>query len=109
MTHAQVLLVSARDALLARLVQRNKASPRDLERFRTLAFGRKSKARSTEEMQAAATAMFEDSGLAGLEDKIFTYLYSQSAPLKLLATIDDSARLLHQVLAAAAAAAVGAA
>lgn len=92
----QVLLVSARDALLARLVLNSKASARDLERFRTLAFGRKSAARSGAEMRAKAAEMLDDSGLAVLEDRIFNFLYGQSAPLKLLATVDDSVRLLHQ-------------
>ena len=91
-----MLLVSARDALLARLVLTNKASPKDLDRFRTLAFGRKASARSPAEMHAAAAAMLNDSGLGTLEAKVFDYLYSQSAPLKLMSSIDDAARLLHQ-------------
>ena len=94
--------MSARDALLARLVLNNKASPSDLSRFRTLAFGRRSAARSPTEMHAKASEMLEDSGLAALEERIFTFLYGHSAPLKLLASIDDSARLLHQARAPAA-------
>lgn len=96
----QVLLVSARDALLARLVLTNKATQRELEKFRTLAFGRRSVPRSQGQMLAAAEEMFADSGLAGLENSIFAFLYSHSAPLKLMSVVDGAARLLHQVGAA---------
>lgn len=90
------MLVSARDGLLSRLVLGNTANSKDQERFRNLAFGRKSRARSPAEMRAKATEMLQDSGLLALEDRIFSYLYGHSAPLKLLATADDASRLLLQ-------------
>ena len=44
----QVILVSARDALLSRLVLGNRAQKADLTRFRQLAFGRRASAKSDE-------------------------------------------------------------
>ncbi|KAK9809277.1 hypothetical protein WJX73_000125 [Symbiochloris irregularis] len=93
----QVILVSARDALLSRLVLGDKANKTDLTRFRQLAFGRRASAKSDEQMRAKADEMLQDSGVLELERRIFSFLYGHSAPLKLLSCIDDCERLLHQV------------
>ena len=96
MAGVQVVLVSARDGLLSRLVLGGRATKQDLAKFRQLAFGRRSAPRSDDEMLAKAQEMLEDSGLLALEDRIFAFLYGHSAPLKLLSLVDDCQRLLHQ-------------
>ncbi len=41
--------------------------------------------------------MLQDSGLHELEERVLGFLYNNSGSLKLLSTLDDVQRLLHQV------------
>ncbi|CAL8468472.1 g8012 [Coccomyxa elongata] len=94
----QVLLLSAQDAMLSRLILRNKAGTEERLRFGKLAFGsRRAQSTPDEEYIAAANDMLAESGLEQLESKVLSFLYSHSGGLKLLSVLDDTSRLLHQV------------
>lgn len=94
----QVLLLSAQDAMLSRLILRKKAGSEERLRFGKLAFGsRKAQSTPDEEYVAAAKEMLADSGLEELEQRVLGFLYSHSGNLKLLSVLDDASRLLHQV------------
>ena len=41
--------------------------------------------------------MLQESGLHELEERVLGFLYNNSGSLKLLSTLDDVQRLLHQV------------
>ncbi|KAL6753659.1 hypothetical protein V8C86DRAFT_3139812 [Haematococcus lacustris] len=99
LTPSQVVLVSARNALLSRRVLRGNASPEVRAKFVTLAFGRfTNPALITEDaMQAAAHALLAESGLPDLESQILAYLYTHAAGVKQLALADDMDRLLAEV------------
>ena len=49
----------------------------------------------------AAEEMLQESGLQELEQRVLGFLCTNSGGLKLLSTLDDAQRLLHQVEAAA--------
>ena len=93
----QVLLLSAQQALLSRLVLQGKADKDAALRFGRLAFGSRAKKISSSEHRAAAEEMLLDSGLAELEETVLAFLYSHSGSLKLLALLDDIVRMLQQV------------
>lgn len=93
----QVLLVSAQQALLSRLVLQGKADKSDAMRFGRLAFGSRAVKFPPQEHRAAAVEMLTDSGLAELEETVLAFLYAHSGSLKLLALLDDIVRMLQQV------------
>ncbi len=98
---SQVLLLSARDALTARLVLSGRADPDTFTRFSRIAFGAYGRRRTPapklgdEAVRAAAADMLECSGIVELEERVLSFLYAHSAGLKLLATMDDVGRLLQ--------------
>ncbi|DBA78877.1 hypothetical protein WJX77_008617 [Trebouxia sp. C0004] len=99
----QVLLLSAQQALLSRLVLQGKAD-RDINmRFGRLAFGSRARKFSEREHKQAAEEMLTDSGLAELEERVLAFLYAHSGSLKLLALLDDVVRMLSQIKNVAAA------
>ena len=102
----QVMLVSAHEALLARLVMTGKATKEEQRMFGLKAWGsswaRKRQQKSAEEMQKQAECMLEDSRLPELEDRLFSYLYSNAAGLKLMSLLDNMSRLLNEVNSKAA-------
>ena len=122
----QVLMVSARDAYLARLVlSKQPVPPKLLAIFREVAFGRSRSrvrfAHSTFEsttvwaclsrrsqvmprcrclekaMLEAAEVMLQDSGMLELEQRVLHFLVSNAAAIKLESILDDAQRLLHTV------------
>ncbi len=94
----QVVLLSAQQALLSRLVLQGKAD-RDINmRFGRLAFGSRARKFSEHEHKQAAEEMLTDSGLAELEERVLAFLYAHSGSLKLLALLDDVVRMLSQVI-----------
>ena len=48
-------------------------------------------------MAQAAQEMLQESGLQELEQRVLGFLCTNSGNLKLLSTLDDAQRLLHQV------------
>jgi len=93
----QVVLLSAQQALLSRLVLQGKAD-RDINmRFGRLAFGSRARKFSEREHKQAAEEMLTDSGLAELEERVLAFLYAHSGSLELLALLDDVVRMLSQV------------
>ena len=96
-SHVQVLLVSAQQALLSRLVLQGKADKDVVMRFGRLAFGSRAKKFTSQEHRAAAEEMLTDSGLADLEETVLAFLYAHSGSLKLLSLLDDIVRMLQQV------------
>lgn len=97
----QVMLVSAQEALLARLVLLNKASEEDKRKFCMKAWGsswgRRKQTKSEAEMQEQAAQMLEDSRLPELEDRLFSFLYKNAGGLKLVSLLDNMSRLLNEV------------
>lgn len=93
----QVLLVSAQQALLSRLVLEAKADPDSLSRFGRLAFGSRAHKYSHSDYLEAAEEMQIDSGLAALEETVLGFLYAHSGNVKLLALLDDITRMLQKV------------
>ena len=93
----QVLLVSAQQALLSRLVLQGKPDKDIALRFGRLAFGSRAKKFSLREHKQAAEEMLADSGLAELEETVLAFLYAHSGSVKLLALTDDIVRMLQQV------------
>ncbi|GFR43890.1 hypothetical protein Agub_g5019, partial [Astrephomene gubernaculifera] len=107
----QVLLLSGRNALLARLVLGGRAAPEAAKRFQRLAFGAfgalgfggggggrgGSAGPSQEQLRAAAGCLLEGSGVCELEGRVLAFLAAHAASVKALATADDTARLLVQV------------
>ncbi len=93
----QVLLLSAQQALLSRLVLQGKADKGISLRFGRLAFGSRARKFSAREHKQAAEEMLTDSGLAELEERVLAFLYAHSGSLKLLALLDDIVRMLTQV------------
>jgi hypothetical protein len=101
----QVLIASARDALLSRLILSGRASPDATTRFARAAFGPVG-ARGVlgqgvgprgEALRAAARDMLAGSGVPELEGRVLGFLYDNAAGLKLMATLDDAGRLLAEV------------
>ena len=109
----QVLLVSARDALLARLALagRSGAGGDAAERLAAAAFGpvgaralaRQPPAARREACRLAAVDMLEASGVPELEARVLSFLEANAGGLKLVAALDDAGRLLSEVHNAAAA------
>lgn len=66
-------------------------------RFSRLAFGLRASKKSQEELLDAAQEFLEVSGIQQLEERVLSFLFSHSGILKMLATLDDTARMLHQV------------
>jgi hypothetical protein len=117
----QVLLLSARDALLSRLVLARRCDAANAQRFCRVAFGafagggrgRGSSSstqaaahasgvpgaggRTAAELAAAAEGLLAASGVPELEERVLGYLCEAAAGLKLLATLDDTGRLLAEV------------
>lgn len=91
----QVMLISARDALLARTVLNATASEDAQKRFIRLAFGFGAPSITPEQIMAAAHGMLQESGILDLESRVLAHLYAHSAAVKLLATADDAVRLLQ--------------
>ena len=98
----QVMLVSAQEALLARLVLLGKAGEEDRRKFCTKAWGsswlRRKQVKSEAEMREQAVQMLEDSRLPELEDRLFSFLYKNAGGLKLVSLLDNMSRLLNEVL-----------
>eukprot|EP00775_Hariotina_reticulata_P005529 gene5529-5763_t len=105
----QVLLLSARNALLARLVLAGRADAGNTQRFCRIAFGnfstlRSSSAGSTSAtggrspalVAAAASDMLDSSGVPDLEERVLGFLFEAAAGVKLVATLDDLGRLLTE-------------
>lgn len=113
----QVLLLSARDALLSRLILNNRSDPANTQRFCRVAFGaynpraRNAPAgsatpsnslagaggRSLDELRAAAGGLLEGSGVPELEERVLGYLCEAAGGVKLVALLDDTDRLLTEV------------
>ncbi len=69
-------------------------------RFHRLAFGLRASKKSQEEIMDAAQEFLEVSGIQQLEEHVLSFLFSHSGVLKMLATLDDTSRMLHQVILA---------
>eukprot|EP00798_Chlamydomonas_sp_ICE-L_P018264 gene18264-24718_t len=121
----QVILISARNALLSRLVLSEQASEESMRRFLTLAFGYAATATLSpaattptpaagaraagrraqmapapippEQVVCAAYAMLDNSGIEDLEQQVLAFLYAHGGNIKLMALVDDAARLLHGI------------
>ena len=96
----QVLLLSTRNALLARLLLSGRAGPDSSLRFQRIAFGSFSRCGAAypgDVMRAAAREMLEASGVPELEARVLSFLYDHAAVVKLVATLDDMKRLLTEV------------
>lgn len=95
----QVMLVSAQEALLSRLILCSKASAADKMRFARKAWGRFDTQKHTgREYMDRAREMLEASHLPALESRMLSYLYNDAGSLKLTATLDDVQRLLVEVI-----------
>lgn len=116
-----MLLLSARDALLSRLILNNRSDPANTQRFCRVAFGaynptrpraRNAPAassatpsnslagaggRSLDELRAAAGGLLEGSGVPELEERVLGYLCEAAGGVKLVALLDDTDRLLTEV------------
>ena len=97
----QVLLVSAQDALLARLILHGKATQAERNQFGLKAWGaswaRSKRPKSEAEYVEQAQNMLEDSRLPELEDRLFSYLYNNAGGLRLVAMLDNISRLVNEV------------
>lgn len=97
----QVLLLSARNALLSRLVLAGRADPANSQRFARVAFGsfnpRTAGSRSAELVKSAAADMLQGSGVPELEERVLGFLFESAAGLKLMAILDDMGRLMNEV------------
>jgi hypothetical protein len=97
----QVLLLSARNALLSRLVLAGRADAANSQRFARVAFGsfnpRTASNRSAELVKAAAEDMLQGSGVPELEERVLGFLFEAAAGLKLVAILDDMGRLMNEV------------
>lgn len=94
-----MLLISAREALLARLILLGKATPSDRAMFARKAFGRFA---DTSKISAAAfkesaAKMLAASHLPELEASVLGYLYNHSGGLKLASLLDNIISLLNEV------------
>lgn len=95
--NVQVLLVSAQEAHLARLVLSKTADAEQQRRFHRLAFGLRPTKKTAEEVVDAAREFLEVSGIQQLEERVLSFLFSHSGILQMLATVDDTTRMLQQV------------
>jgi hypothetical protein len=110
-----VLLLSARDALLSRLVLSGHIDPANTQRFCRIAFGAYNpkprgrnppqnpnalpgaNGRTLDELKAAAAGLLDGSGVPELEERVLGFLCEAAAGVKLMATLDDTGRLLAEV------------
>jgi hypothetical protein len=97
----QVLLLSARNALLSRLVLAGRADAANSQRFARVAFGsfnpRTASNRSADLIKTAAEDMLQGSGVPELEERVLGFLFEAAAGLKLVAILDDMGRLMNEV------------
>ena len=94
----QILLVSAEDALLSRLVLSGKDTQKQRERFARKQFGRAAKAKhSSAEYEEGAKSLLEESHLLDLEKSLLGYLYDHAGSLKIVSLLDGIAKLLTRV------------
>jgi hypothetical protein len=105
-----VLLLSARNALLSRLVLSGRSEAANTQRFCRIAFGAYNPysgsgasgvpgagGRPAEVLAAAATGLLGASGLPQLEERVLGYLCEAAGGVKLMAALDDTGRLLAEV------------
>lgn len=94
----QVFTISAREALLSRLVLGGRAEGDELDHFRKAAFGRCWRAVTDPQLiRETAEEMLAGSGLPELETGVMSFLGGRAAVLHLVALLDDHERLLAQV------------
>lgn len=97
----QVLLVSAQEALLARLVLLDKATQAEQNQFGLKVWGsnytRSRRPKSKAEFKEEAAIMLEESRFPELENRLFSYLYNNAGGLRLVAMLDNISRLLNEV------------
>lgn len=74
----KVLLISAREALLARLYLLGEASDRDRHALKLRAFGRDGKDPTEQELRESAQRMLQASCIPELEDTVLSFLYSKA-------------------------------
>lgn len=92
------MLISANNALLSRLIITDKADIATRTKFGRLAFGMEfEKVMEKREWKARAERMLENSGIAQLEDRVLSFLYTHSGAIKLLSLLDDQAMLLQVI------------
>lgn len=99
-TPDQVFLVSAENALLARLVESRRASDEQSRDFNEKVFGGlwdESDPPTAEESRQAASRWLKKSGLPRLEQKIISFLYEQRTAILFGSVIDETERVLTQV------------
>eukprot|EP00803_Ostreobium_quekettii_P009678 evm.model.scf_2193.3 EVM.evm.TU.scf_2193.3 scf_2193:15173-25153(+) len=94
----QILLVSANNALLSRLVLDDMADPAMRTKFGHLAFGPQYEIKiDRAEWHTSAQRMLESSGIQQVEEQVLGFLHSHSGLVKLLSLLDDAAKLLQDV------------
>lgn len=85
----RILLLSASDALLARLVQNGRASAEALDDFQGLMFGRsRGGRRSAEECAAVAPGLLADSQIEKVEERTVDYLYKHRSQILFETTLE---------------------
>ncbi|KAL4860024.1 tRNA(adenine(34)) deaminase [Chlorella vulgaris] len=93
-----IFLVSARDALFARLVLCAEPNPADEVMFRKIAFGKRWKGVTDPAIiRQTAEMMLAESGLPELEAGVMGFLGTRAAVLHQVAILDDIERLLAQM------------
>ncbi|GMH36648.1 hypothetical protein BSKO_04521 [Bryopsis sp. KO-2023] len=94
----QILLVSANNALLSRLIITDKADDETRTKFGRLAFGMEfERVMEKREWKARAERMLENSGIPLLETQVLSFLYAHSGVLKQLSLLDDEMKVLQEV------------
>lgn len=95
----QILLISAHEALLARMELLGRSTPESRKKFARKVWGwfGSSREHSEAECKQAAAAMLAASGLPELEANLLGYLYNHAGALKLVSTLDDIISLLNEV------------
>jgi small GTP-binding protein len=96
-TPDRVLLVSAENALLARLVQSGRASDAAVSDFAERALGQFAQSRTREDCLPFTKAMLDFSRLPQLENEIISYIYQQRGRLLLDSLLDDLERQLNSL------------
>lgn len=92
----QILLVSANNALLSRLVLDDMADQGMRTKFGRLAFGMEYEmVIDRVEWHTRAQRMLENSGIQQLEEQVFGFLHKHSGPIKMLSLLDDVVKLLQ--------------
>ncbi|KAL4419401.1 hypothetical protein ABPG77_003375 [Micractinium sp. CCAP 211/92] len=94
----QVFAISAKEALLSRLVLGGRAEREELDLFRRAAFGRRwERVNDPQLFRETAEEMLAGCGLPELEAGVMAFLGGRAAVLHLVALLDDHERLLAQV------------